>query len=75
MKKLRDMADKIINAMEKMGCVGINHQYLGEYQNRHNYSIKFKNRRNINATNKQRNDTQCIKQDFWKFNQTVQDYG
>lgn len=41
-EKIRDIADKIINAMEKMECVGINHQYLGEYQNRHNYSINLR---------------------------------
>lgn len=41
-EKIRDIADKIINAMEKIECVGINHQYLGEYQNRHNYSINLR---------------------------------
>lgn len=41
-EKIRNIADKIINAMEKMGCVGINHQYIGEYQNRHNYSINLR---------------------------------
>lgn len=41
-EKIRDIANKIINSMEKMGCVGINHQYIGEYQNRHNYSINLR---------------------------------
>lgn len=41
-EKIRNIADKIINSMEKMGCVGINHQYIGEYQNRHNYSINLR---------------------------------
>ena len=41
-EKIRDIADKIINSMEKMDCVGINHQYIGEYQNRHNYSINLR---------------------------------
>lgn len=41
-EKIRDIADKIINSMEEMGCVGVNHQYIGEYQNRHNYSINLR---------------------------------
>lgn len=41
-EKIKDIADKIVNAMEKMDCVGINHQYVGEYQNRHNYSINLR---------------------------------
>lgn len=41
-EKIRDIAGKIINTLEKMDCVGINHQYLGEYQNRHNYSINLR---------------------------------
>lgn len=41
-EKIRAIAEKIINTLEKMDCVGINHQYLGEYQNRHNYSINLR---------------------------------
>lgn len=41
-EKIRAIAEKIINTLEKMNCVGINHQYLGEYQNRHNYSINLR---------------------------------
>lgn len=40
--KIRDIAEKIINKMEEIGCIEITHNYIGVYQNRHNYSINLR---------------------------------
>lgn len=41
-EEIKNIADKIVKRMEEINCIGINHQYLGEYQNRYNYSINLR---------------------------------
>lgn len=41
-EKIRDVAEKIIDCLEKNGYIGIHHQYIGEYQNKYNYSINLR---------------------------------